>query len=115
MNTVRQTLAACPNSYRLTDDLDSTKCVLPSKHLWRRSMKKRIESITLLTCGLLYKPSVIQAQAPAWALTSPGPVLPMNVKLRYVPQYFVPSVEDDPRCTGIEALVDDCSIRSQKP
>jgi len=115
MNTVRQTPAACPNSCRLTYDLDSTKCVLPIRHLWRRSMKNRIVSITLLTCGFLYKPSVIQAQAPARTLTPPGPVLPMNVKLCYVPQYFVRSVEDDLRCTRIEALVDDCSIRSQKP
>jgi hypothetical protein len=70
-------------------------------------MKKRIVSIALLTCGLLYKPSVIQAQAPARTLTSPAPVLPMNVKFRYVPQYFVQSVEDDPRYARIEALVDE--------
>ena len=30
----------------------------------------------------------------------------MNVKFRYVPQYFVQSVEDDPRYARIEALVD---------
>ena len=70
-------------------------------------MKKRIVSITLLTCGLLYQPSVIQAQAPARALTSPVPVLPMNVKFRYVPQYIAQSVEDDPRYARIEALVDE--------
>jgi hypothetical protein len=70
-------------------------------------MKKRIMSITLLTCVLLYNPGIIQAQAPARALTSPAPLLPMNVKFRYVPQYFVQSVEDDPRYTRIEALVDE--------
>ena len=70
-------------------------------------MKKRIVSITLLTCGLLYKPSVFQAQATARALMSPAPVLPMNVKFRYVPQYFVQSVENDPRYLRIEALVDE--------
>jgi len=69
-------------------------------------MKKRIVSITLLICGLLYKPSVIQVQAPAGALTSSVPALPMNVKFRYVPQYLVQSVEDDPRYARIEALVD---------
>jgi hypothetical protein len=31
----------------------------------------------------------------------------MNVKFRYVPQYFVQSVEDDPRYARIEALVDE--------
>jgi hypothetical protein len=31
----------------------------------------------------------------------------MNVKFRYVPQYFVQSVEDDPRYGRIEALVDE--------
>jgi hypothetical protein len=70
-------------------------------------MKKRIVSITLLTCGLLCKPSVIQAQASVRALTSQAPILPMNVKFRYVPQYFVQSVEDDPRYARIEALVDE--------
>ena len=70
-------------------------------------MNKRIVSITLLTCGLLYKPSVSQAQAPVRALTSPAPILPMSVKFRYVPQYFVQSVEDDPRYARIEALVDE--------
>src|SRR5260370_16678590 len=77
------------------------------KNPWRRSMKKRIVSITLLTCGLLYKPSVIQAQAPVRALTSEAPILPMNVNFRYVPQYFTQSVEGDPRYARIEALVDE--------
>jgi hypothetical protein len=106
VKTVRQTLAACPKSCRLIYDLDSTKCALPIKHLWRRSMKKRIVSITLLTSCLLYEPAFMYAQAPAKALTSPAPVPPMNVKFRYVPQYFVQSVEDDPRYARIEALVD---------
>src|SRR5260370_7018554 len=70
-------------------------------------MKKRIVSITLLTCGLLYKRSVPQAQAPVSALTAEAPILPMNVKFRYVPQYFVQSVEDDPHYARIEALVDE--------
>src|SRR6266436_8418475 len=70
-------------------------------------MKKQIASITLMICGLLYKPSVIQAQAPVRALTSEAPILPMNVKFRYVPQYFVQSVEDDPRYARIAALVDE--------
>jgi hypothetical protein len=48
---------------------------------------------------------------PARAATFPfieraSPVLPMNVTFRYVPQYFVQSVEDDPRYARIEALVD---------
>ena len=78
-------------------------------------MKKRIVSITLLTCGLLCKPSVIQAQASVRALTSQAPILPMNVKFRYVPQYFVQSVEDDPRYARIEALVDEgrCEVALQ--
>jgi hypothetical protein len=70
-------------------------------------MKKRIVSMTLLTCGLLHEPSAIQAQAPVRALTLQARVLPMNVKFRYVPQYFVQSVEDDPRYARIEALVDE--------
>ena len=68
-----------------------------------------------MTCGLLCKPNVIQAQAPVRALTSQAPVLPMNVKYRYVPQYFVQSVEDDPRYARIEALVDEgrCEVALQ--
>src|SRR5713101_7949251 len=77
------------------------------KNPWRRSMKKRIVSITLLTCWLLYEPGVIQAQAPVRALTSQAPILPINVKFRSVPQYFVQSVEDDPHYARIEALVDE--------
>ena len=70
-------------------------------------MNKRIVLITPLTCGLLYRPGVIQAQAPVRALRSQAPILPINVKFRSVPQYFVQSVEDDPRYARIEALVDE--------
>jgi len=34
-------------------------------------------------------------------------MLPMNVKFRFVPQYFIQSVEDDPHYARIEALVDE--------
>jgi hypothetical protein len=70
-------------------------------------MKKRIVSIALFTCALLYEPAFAQAQAPATASTSRTPILPMDVKFRYVPQYFVESIADDPRYARIEALVDE--------
>ena len=76
-------------------------------------MKNRIVSITLCACALLYEPAFAQAQAPATALTSQTPLIPMNIKFRYVPEYLVESIEDDPHYARIEALVDEgrCLVR----
>jgi hypothetical protein len=52
------------------------------------------------------------AQTASNVLTSDPPVLPMDIKFRYVSQYFEQSFTDDPRYARIEALVDDgrCDI-----
>ena len=68
-------------------------------------MKNRIVSVGLLTCVFLFQADFIRAQAPAKASTAEAPIVPMDVKFRYVPQYFEQSVENDPRYARIEALV----------
>lgn len=69
-------------------------------------MKNRIASIILLMSACLCYPSVMAAQTPSNALTSGPPVLPMDIKFRYIPQYFEQSLADDPRYARIEAIVD---------
>jgi hypothetical protein len=68
-------------------------------------MKNRIVSVGLLTCVFLFQADLIRAQAPARPSTPEAPILPMDVKFRYVPQYFEQSFGDDPRYSRIEALV----------
>jgi hypothetical protein len=67
-------------------------------------MKHRI-SVGFLTCVVLFQGSLMRAQAPAKASTPEAPILPMDVKFRYVPQYFEQSFGGDRRYSRIEALV----------
>lgn len=69
-------------------------------------MKNRIASIILLTSAFICYAGVMAAQTPSNVLRSEPPVLPMDIKFRYVPQYFEQSLEDDPRYARIEAIVD---------
>ena len=69
-------------------------------------MNNRIASIVLLMSAFLCYASVTPAQAPSNVLTSEPPVLPMEIKFRYIPQYFEQSLEGDPRYARIEAIVD---------
>lgn len=68
-------------------------------------MKYRSVSLGLLACVGFCQACVLRAQAPSKALAAETPVLPMDVKFRYVPQYFEQSFNDDPRYGRIEALV----------
>jgi hypothetical protein len=70
-------------------------------------MKNRIVTVALLMCVFFCDASVMRAQAPARASTPQAPILPMDVKFRYVPQYIEQSFEGDPRYARIEALVAD--------
>jgi hypothetical protein len=70
-------------------------------------MKNRFALIVLLMPALLCHANVIRAQAQSNVLTSEPPVLPMDIRFRYVPQYFEQSLKDDPRYGRIEAMVDD--------
>ena len=69
-------------------------------------MKRRIVSIGLLTFIFFFELNVMRAQTPAEPLASKPPALPMDVKFRYIPQYFEQSLQDDPRYARIEAIVD---------
>lgn len=41
------------------------------------------------------------------AILSSFPIVPMNFRFRFVPQYFVQRIDDDPKYSRIEALIDD--------
>lgn len=69
-------------------------------------MKNRILSISLSMCLFFSLASVLRAQAPLQPLIPEAPVLPMDIKFRYLPQYFEQSFADDPRYARIVALVD---------
>jgi hypothetical protein len=69
-------------------------------------MNNRIASIVLLMSAFLCYASVMPAQTLSNVLTSEPPVLPMDIKFRYIPQYFEQSLNDDPRYARIEAIVD---------
>jgi hypothetical protein len=64
-------------------------------------MKYRMISFALLSCAFLGQAGVMRAQAPE------APVLPMEIKFRYVPQYLEQSFGDDPRYARIQALIDE--------
>jgi hypothetical protein len=69
-------------------------------------MKNRIASIGLLTYVFLCHASTMHAQIPAKPPAPEAPVLPLDIKFRYVPQYFEQSFPNDPRYARIVALVD---------
>jgi hypothetical protein len=69
-------------------------------------MKNRLVSISLLAYVFLCHASTMHAQTPAKPSPLEAPVLPMDIKFRYVPQYFEQSFSDDPRYARIVALVD---------
>ena len=70
-------------------------------------MKNPIVSVSLLAFAIFCYASATPAKTASNVLTSEPPVLPMDIKFRYVSQYFEQSFTDDPRYARIEALVDD--------
>jgi hypothetical protein len=69
-------------------------------------MKNRIVWINLLSYVFLCHASTMHAQTPAKRSPPEAPVLPMDIKFRYVPQYFEQSFAGDPRYARIVALID---------
>lgn len=69
-------------------------------------MKNRIVSIGLLAYVFFCHAGTMHAQTPAKPSPPEAPVLPMEIKFRFVPQYFEQSFPDDPRYARIVALVD---------
>ena len=66
----------------------------------RHFLRNQIVSLAFLSCVFFCHASVTRAQVPE------PPVLPMDIKFRYVPLYFEQSFTDDLRYARIAALVD---------
>jgi len=75
-------------------------------------MKNLAPSIGLAICLFFFHSSAMRAQVPTTALAPDAPVLPMDIKFRYVPHYFEQTFVGDPRYARIQALVDEegCDI-----
>ena len=67
-------------------------------------MKKASAAIVVLACSFFCLVGPIMAQAPKSASTE-APVIPMKIKFSHVPQYFMQLIDDDPRYSRIEALI----------
>jgi hypothetical protein len=64
-----------------------------------------IISTGLLMSIFFWNAGILRADTPE------APLLPMNVKFRYVPQYLDESIPDDPRYARIQALLDKTTDR----
>ena len=70
-------------------------------------MTDRLLKLSVLACGFVCLTGSAGSQAQSdEAILSSLPVLPMNVRFRSVPQYFVQLIYDDPKYSRIEALID---------
>jgi hypothetical protein len=69
-------------------------------------MKKRTAAIVVLACSFFCLAGPAMAQAPRPA-TSQAPIVPMKIQFTYVSQYFMQLIDDDPRYSRIEALIND--------
>jgi hypothetical protein len=71
-------------------------------------MANRRLRLSILACGFMCLTVAVGSYAQSdEAILSSFPVVPMNVRLRSVPQYFVQQIDDDPKYSRIEALIDD--------
>jgi hypothetical protein len=71
-------------------------------------MANRRLRLCILVCGFMCLTATVGSQAQSdEAILSSFPVVPMNVRFRFVPQYFVQRIDDDPKYSRIEALIDD--------
>ena len=69
-------------------------------------MKKRTVAIVILACSLFCLANSVRAQAGPEHVTSQAPIVPMKIRFRYAPEYFMQMIEDNPRYSRIEALID---------
>ena len=70
-------------------------------------MTNRLLGLSILACGFVCLTGTVGSQAQSdQTIQSSLPVLPMNVRFRFVPQYFVQLIHDDPKYSRIEALID---------
>jgi hypothetical protein len=70
-------------------------------------MANRALRFFFLACGIVCLTAIMGSQAQSdEAIPSSLPVVQMNVQFRLVPQYFVQRIDDDPKYSRIEALID---------
>lgn len=70
-------------------------------------MTGRLLRLSILVCGVVCLTANVRSQARSdQTIQSSLPILPMNVRFRFVPQYFVQLIRDDPKYSRIEALID---------
>jgi hypothetical protein len=71
-------------------------------------MANRALRLFFLACGIVCLTVTVGSQAQSdEAILSSLPVVQMNIRFRLVPQYFVQRIDDDPKYSRIEALIDD--------
>jgi hypothetical protein len=67
----------------------------------------RLLTVSILACGFVCLTGTVRSQAQSdQAILSGLPVVPMNMRFHVVPQYFVQLINDDPKYSRIEALID---------
>jgi len=70
-------------------------------------MTIRVLKRSLLTCSFVFLTgSIIALAQDNQTILSSFPIVPMTVRFRFVPQYFVQLIDDDPKYSRIEALID---------
>jgi hypothetical protein len=70
-------------------------------------MANRALRLFFLACGIVCLTVTVGSQAQSdEAILSSLPAVQMNVRFRLVPQYFVQRIDDDPKFSRIEALID---------
>ena len=74
--------------------------------LQSRPMKRIAASILSIASFLSCLPRALHAQAEQKDVIAQGPIVSMKIKFRYIPQYFMQSIDDNPRYSRIEALID---------
>src|SRR5579862_6799189 len=75
-------------------------------------MTNRLLRLSILACGLLCLTGTARSQIQSDQIIQYSlPVLPMTVRFRFVPQYFVQLIRDDPKYSRIEALIDNDPTR----
>lgn len=73
-------------------------------------MMNRVLKLSFLVCGLVCLNATVESQTQNdQKFQSTFPILPMNIRFRIVPQYFVQLMKDDPKYSRIEALINNDS------
>ena len=70
-------------------------------------MANRVPRLSILACAFICMNVAVGSNAQTdQIIPSSLPILPMNLRFRFVPQYFVQTIREDPKYSRIEALID---------